>query len=163
MLVGILSDTHKVLPMSAYAELADCDYIIHAGDICDPYILTQLREVASVVAVLGNNDVPEYGTDVKDVADVVIGGVRFIVAHTPRQLQTALARAVRPGCPCVDVAVHGHTHVPEQIVGDKAAPAHMILCPGSVSYPRSASKPTIIKITITDAVIDDVSFVELTR
>ena len=39
MLVGVLSDTHGVLPSAAFAELADCDFIVHAGDICGPGIL----------------------------------------------------------------------------------------------------------------------------
>ena len=59
--VGILSDTHGRLPLAATAALADCDVIAHAGDICGPSILTELRALAPVNAVLGNNDYDEYG------------------------------------------------------------------------------------------------------
>ncbi len=163
MIVGILSDTHGVLPPSAFAELADCDHIIHAGDICGPQILAELSTLCLVTAVLGNNDYPEYGSNVTDVADVMIGGVRFVVAHTPQQMRAALIRATRSLLPHVGVAVHGHTHIPEHIVGSDAGIADMVLCPGSVSRPRGASRPTIIKLTIIDTAITDVSFVELTR
>ena len=90
MLIGVLSDTHGWLPQRAYAELADCGHIIHAGDICDPGILDELRTLADVTAVLGNNDYGEYGAAVGRFARPVIGGVRFLVAHTPRDLALAL-------------------------------------------------------------------------
>ena len=164
MIVGVLSDTHGALPQSAYAELADCDHIIHAGDICNPSIIEDLKMLASVTAVLGNNDFPEYGADVQDEADVVIGGIRFVIAHTPNQMRSAVARAARRASqPCIEIAIHGHTHVPEQIVGQGASPAHMVLCPGSVTRPRGGSKPTVIKIEIADALVRGVQFIELSH
>ncbi len=72
LLVGVLSDTHGRLPEDAYAELADCDFIIHAGDICGPGIMLELGGLAPVCAVLGNNDYPEYGESVGTVATPVL-------------------------------------------------------------------------------------------
>ena len=37
--IGIISDTHGSLDPRAYAALADCDHIIHAGDIGGPSVL----------------------------------------------------------------------------------------------------------------------------
>ena len=70
-MVGVISDTHGVLDPRAFAALADCDVIIHAGDICGPGILEELRILAPVIAVLGNCDYPEYG---RAVALAVAGG-----------------------------------------------------------------------------------------
>ena len=39
MRIGIISDTHGSLSPAAYAALADCDHIIHAGYIGGPAIL----------------------------------------------------------------------------------------------------------------------------
>lgn len=90
LLVGVLSDTHGRLPEDAYAELADCDFIIHAGDICGQGIMLELGGLAPVCAVLGNNDYPEYGESVEMVATPRIGGVRFLVTHTPTDLRAIL-------------------------------------------------------------------------
>ena len=45
--VGVISDTHGRLDERAFAELADCDHIIHAGDIGDPAILRELEACRS--------------------------------------------------------------------------------------------------------------------
>ena len=112
--VGIISDTHGRLQPEALVALADCDHLIHAGDIGDPGVLRELEAVASVTAVLGNNDFDEYGARVGRFAHPVIDGVRFLVAHYPRDVKITFAgsAALAPGDPLPQVCVHGHTHVP---------------------------------------------------
>ena len=125
LLVGVLSDTHGRLPEDAYSELADCDFIIHAGDICGQGIMLELGGLAPVCAVLGNNDYPEYGESVGTVATPRIGGVRFLVTHTPTDLRAILSgrtNVLKPGDPVPQVAIHGHTHVPELLRGSAALP-----------------------------------------
>lgn len=166
MLVGILSDTHGVLPSAAFAELADCDFIVHAGDICGPDILAELETLAPVAAVLGNNDCREYGRSVDRFATPVIGGVRFLVTHTPDDLQRALhgcTSALQPGDPIPQVAVHGHTHVPRILKGKAASPVSLLVCPGSVSRPRGGSAPSVAKVSIADGAVQDARLVELVR
>lgn len=163
MLIGILSDTHGTLSPTAYAEMADCDHIIHAGDICGPDILADLSELAPVTAVLGNNDYAEYGSDVGRFATPVIGGVQFLITHKPEDLRAALmgrTSVLQPGQPVPAVAIHGHTHVPEMLTGKDAWPAPLMLCPGSVTRPRR-SKRTVIKLEVEDGRIRDIRFVEL--
>ena len=45
-LIGVLSDTHGRLDADAFAALAECDRIIHAGDIGGPHILRELEALA---------------------------------------------------------------------------------------------------------------------
>lgn len=148
--VGILSDTHGRLHADAYEALADCDHIIHAGDIGDPRILDELRTLAPVTAVLGNNDFDEYGASVQRFASVAIDGVRFLVAHYPHEVVYAPAgagcRALSPGDPIPDVAVHGHIHVPRLEAGAAARPAQLLVCPGSASLPRGGSPRCVAKV-----------------
>ncbi|MDO5358136.1 MAG: metallophosphoesterase family protein [Slackia faecicanis] len=163
LLVGILSDTHGVLPQAAFAELADCDFIVHAGDICDPGILAELETLAPVTAVLGNNDCREYGEAVGRFATPVIGGVRFLVTHTPDDLQRALrgcTSALQPGDPVPQVAVHGHTHVPRILRGKAASPASLVVCPGSVTRPRGGSAPSVAKMVVEGGAVKSVELVE---
>lgn len=164
VLVGVLSDTHGVLPAAAFAELADCDAIVHAGDICDPDILSELATLAFVTAVLGNNDCREYGEAVDVFAAPVFGGVRFLVTHTPEDARRALlgcTSALQPGDPIPQVVVHGHTHVPRILKGKAASPARLVVCPGSVSRPRGGSAPCVAKISIEDGAVCSARLVEL--
>lgn len=164
MLVGVISDTHGILPRTAYFELADCDHIVHAGDIGGPEILDELKTLAPVTAVLGNNDIPEYGDSVGRYAIETIGGVRFLVAHTPHSLQAALSgrtSALRPGDSAPSVAVHGHTHIPHIGFGSEAFPARMLVCPGSPVRPRGGSVPCVAKIGIEGGAVLDARIVEL--
>ncbi len=151
-LVGVISDTHGTLDVRAFNALADCDVIIHAGDIGFPDILHQLQTLAPVHAVLGNNDIPEYGKLVGRFAKPVIDGVRFLVAHYPKDvaLTSFGSSAVAPGDPIPDVRIHGHTHVPELETGKQAAPSALLLCPGSASRPRGFSNRSIAKIEVED-------------
>ena len=150
--IGIISDTHGSLDPRAYAALADCDHIIHAGDICGPAILRELETLAPVTAVLGNNDFDEYGSEVGHFAHPVLGGVRFLVGHKPGDVRVSFAgsAALAPGDPLPDVIVHGHTHVPELVVGPAARPASIYLCPGAVYRPRSDFGRTIAKMDVED-------------
>ncbi|MDY4122128.1 MAG: metallophosphoesterase family protein, partial [Ellagibacter isourolithinifaciens] len=120
--IGVISDTHGVLPVEAFNTLADCEHIIHAGDICSPEIICDLQTLAPVTAVLGNNDFNEYGTSVRRFARPVIDGVRFLVAHYPRDVRIVFAGsgALAPGDPLPNVCIHGHTHIPEIVVGKEA-------------------------------------------
>ena len=149
-LVGVISDTHGWLDPAAYNALADCELIVHAGDICNPGILRELQTLAPVQAVLGNNDFDEYGPEVGRYARFSYAGVKFLVAHFPRDVRLSGfgSAALAPGDPIPDVCIHGHTHVPKLEYGKEARPAQYVLCPGSASYPRGGSSPSIAKIKI---------------
>ena len=149
MLVGVLSDTHGRLPEQAYAALADCDHIIHAGDIGGPEIIRELETLAPVTAVLGNNDYAEYGSSVGRFAKVRLDGVNFLVAHYPRDVRiTATRSVVAAGEPIPDICIHGHTHAPRLDFGRDVRPAQFIVNPGSVSRPRNNCQRSIAKIEL---------------
>ncbi|MEG0026839.1 MAG: YfcE family phosphodiesterase [Raoultibacter sp.] len=156
--VGIVSDTHGRLPAAAFAALADCDYLIHAGDICSPEVLRELETLAVVYAVLGNNDYAEYGEAVGRFAQPVIEGVRFLVAHYREDIFAALKGAgpLQCGVPLPQVCVYGHTHVPKIITGKEAGAAQVLVCPGSVTYPRGGSRPSVAKLSVYDGRFGDV-------
>ena len=149
--VGIISDTHGHLDPRAYSALADCDAIIHAGDIGGPAILRELETLAPVTAVLGNNDYDEYGSRVRRFANVAIDGVRFLVAHYPQDVRIGFSgsRALSPGDPLPDVCIHGHTHVPRLETGTDARPVSIVLCPGSAYRPRGGFPRCIAKIEVS--------------
>lgn len=156
--VGIISDTHGRLPDKAFSAVADCDHIIHAGDIGDPAIIRSLETLAPVTAVLGNNDFNEYGEQVKRFARPVIKGIRFLVSHYPQDVRIGWSgcRGMSPGDPIPHVCIHGHTHIPEILSGAEARPAQYLICPGSVSLPRGGSRPSMVKMLISQGKIEEV-------
>jgi hypothetical protein len=131
MLVGIVSDTHvgtriARLPQDVPAALAGVDLILHAGDLVDPRVLRELRNVAPVVAVAGNCDhghLPEK--TVVQAGNHVIG----LVHRPPRVLgEDALKALFGEPVACV---VCGHTH-------RSAVERHsrvLLLNPGSPVFP----------------------------
>lgn len=150
--VGLISDTHGHLPDKALAAMADVDHIIHAGDIGGPEILHALETMAPTTAVLGNNDFDEYGSQVSWFAHPVIDGVRFLVAHYPRDVKIGFngSRALAAGDPIPEVCIHGHTHVPEILTAPEARPASYVICPGSAFRPRGGFPRSTGRILIED-------------
>ena len=152
--IGVISDTHGTLDVRAYNSLADCDVIIHAGDICGPEILRELETLAPVHAVLGNNDYPEYGDDVQRYAKFEIDGISFLVAHRPNSVDVKkLGSVLGPGEKIPKVRIHGHTHVPRLVTGPKASPSELLMNPGSLKRPRSEHGCTLGKIKVNDGKI----------
>lgn len=104
--VGLISDTHGLLRPEALAFLRGSDFIIHAGDIGDPGVLTALKALAPVTAVRGNNDKGPWakavgGTEVLEVAEALI-----YVIHDLAELD------LDPAAAGFHVVVSGHSHKP---------------------------------------------------
>lgn len=156
--VGILSDTHGNLPLAAYAEVAEVDAIIHAGDIGGLDVYTTLTSIAPTYAVLGNNDFAEYGGEVGRFAHPVIDGVKFLVGHYPNAVTIGFngCAGLSAGDPIPDVCIHGHTHIPRLDFGPQARPASFILNPGSVSRPRGGNPASLAKMVIESGRITSV-------
>lgn len=85
--IGVVADTH--IPdrvRSLHPDLitglkaAEVDLIIHAGDICAPAVLTELSQVAPVVAVRGNRDWVFAGT-LPWVQIITIWELRIVIQH----------------------------------------------------------------------------------
>lgn len=102
MRVGLISDTHGLLRPEALKFLRGADHIIHAGDIGAPEILEELRALAPVTAVRGNNDTGRWARAVPSTADLKLDGVTIHVLHDLGDLR-AKARVV----------VSGHSHKPK--------------------------------------------------
>jgi putative phosphoesterase len=104
--IGLISDTHGLLRPQARSFLEGSDFIVHAGDICDPLILQALAEVAPVTAVRGNNDKGEWAARLRENETLQVGGVRIHVIHDLAEL------ALEPVAAGIRVVVSGHSHKP---------------------------------------------------
>jgi uncharacterized protein len=107
MRVGLISDTHGLLRPQALAALQGCDHIIHGGDIGNAGILQQLREIAPLTVVRGNNDTGDWAQPIREEETIELAGVRIHVVHDVKQVELDLqAKGIR-------IVVSGHSHQPK--------------------------------------------------
>lgn len=147
--VDVLSDTHGRLSDAVLKQLEGCDLIVHAGDITSESDYFALCALAPVRACLGNNDwAGEYGRDVTKFVRFEYEGLRFSVNHYRERVEPD----------SFDVGVCGHTHVPfiKRLPHDR-----LLVNPGSPTFPRSASGPTMARLWVEDGRVDDARIIHL--
>lgn len=99
--IGVISDTHGLLRPEVLEVLKTCDHILHGGDINKPEILEELRSIAPLDVVRGNND-KEWAEELPQSLKFSIGGVPFFMVHNQRDVPEDLGEA--------RVVVFGHSH-----------------------------------------------------
>jgi len=104
--VGLISDTHGLLRPEAIAFLRGSDFIVHAGDIGDANVLNELRALAPVTAVRGNNDKGTWAEAISETEVLQIGDVFIYVLHNLAELD------LDPVAAGFQVVVSGHSHHP---------------------------------------------------
>ena len=104
--VGLISDTHGLLRPEAKAFLRGSDFIVHAGDICDPSVLEELVALAPLTAVRGNNDRGPWAQSLRHTEFLQVGEICVYAIHDLAQLD------IEPKAAGVQVVVSGHTHKP---------------------------------------------------
>lgn len=104
--VGLISDTHGLLRPEAIAFLRGSDFIVHAGDIGDANVLNELRALAPVTAVRGNNDKGAWAKAISETEVLQIGDVLIYVLHNLAELD------LDPVAAGFQVVVSGHSHHP---------------------------------------------------
>lgn len=101
-MVGIISDTHGLLRDEVIDYLKKCDYIVHGGDINSEDVLKELKNIAPVYMVRGNNDKGEWAEKLPKELYFNIGKIRFYMVHNKKDISYNL----KP----VDVIIFGHSH-----------------------------------------------------
>ncbi len=106
MKIGLISDTHGLLRTEALEALAGCDHLLHAGDIGKAAILDDLRRIAPLTAVRGNNDEGlDWARELPEWVELQLGGIGIHLAHQAVDVPAQLPEPVR-------VVVTGHSHKP---------------------------------------------------
>jgi putative phosphoesterase len=124
--IGLISDTHGVVPGGVAQALEGVSLIIHAGDVGPECVIGELSAIAPVEAVAGNTDHAFVSGPLPATRTFTHGGLRFFVSH-----RFEPHRQASPGG--VDIVVAGHTHLPEVLdLGDA-----LLVNPGSASRSRT--------------------------
>jgi uncharacterized protein len=135
MRIGIISDTHGLLRPEAVHALAGVKLIIHAGDVGNPEILAQLKQIAPVFAVRGNVDTGAWAQELPLTTVVEADGANFYVLHNLRELD------LRADVAKFNFVVSGHTHQVQQVEKDGV----IFLNPGSAG-PHRFNLPVTLAI-----------------
>jgi uncharacterized protein len=133
IIVGVISDTHGLLRPEAIKSLRGSHMIIHAGDVGNPGIIDQLRDIAPSFVVRGNIDKAEWAARLPTTELVPVGRHQFFVLH---EISTLDVDPVAAGFAAV---VFGHSHRPSVETRDEV----LFLNPGSAG-PRRFNLPVSV-------------------
>lgn len=141
--LAIISDTHGVLDERIAAEVAQCDAVLHAGDICGRHILDELTSLCEqVIAVTGNNDIasklrPSRSSvrlePVSENVLIELPGGNIAMEHGHLHGNSPSHDVLRGRWPSARIIVYGHTH--KQLWDKEAVP--WVLNPGAAGETRT--------------------------
>jgi len=78
MKIGVISDTHNFLDPKIAELFAGVSRILHAGDVGNASIISELEEIAPVTAVYGNTDM---NLPFKETEIIVLAARKFLIHH----------------------------------------------------------------------------------
>lgn len=117
MKIGIISDTHipdsaDQIPKVILDAFKNVDMVIHAGDLVDLSVLSELKSICkNVLGVWGNMDPEEVRRELKEKEILQIGSHRIGLMHgsgSPNNLPESLTSVFKDDN--VDIIIFGHSH-----------------------------------------------------
>jgi uncharacterized protein len=129
----------RVMPLGTWPYIESADHVLHAGDVCDPALLDEIKMYSSLDVVAGNSDgwdVKDWGAPEKTI--VRLDGIEIGMIHDsgPKSGRRQRMRALFPSA---RVVVFGHSHHPFNEDEDGL----LLFNPGSPTWPRRAPFPSM--------------------
>jgi uncharacterized protein len=148
--IGLISDTHGQLRVKVLESFQGVDLILHAGDIGDLNVITELETLAPVHAVHGNTDDAEVTARYGESIELQVDGVRIAMTHG-HTLGAPTAPGLRRMFPTADVIIYGHTH--QQRV-DRGKP--LLINPGAAGPARFRLKPAVTLLDLPSLTVTEI-------
>ncbi|MEM7542926.1 MAG: metallophosphoesterase family protein [Pseudomonadota bacterium] len=150
--LALLADTHGQIHEGLLAWLENMDLIVHAGDIGSDSVLDTLARLAPVVAVRGNNDVPEkWAGNAANAralpldATLDLPGGKLQVVHGHQWPAAASRhRRLRESFPDVRCVAYGHSH--RRVIDKEKTP--WVVNPGAAGRSRAFGGAGFVEITL---------------
>lgn len=140
--VGVISDTHGLLRPEAIKLLEGVDQILHAGDVGEVSLLSDLAMLAPITAVWGNMDGWDVRERTTEVVEGELEGLPFAMLHGHQIMPHYDRLADRFPHACL--VVHGHSHMPAQTSADGV----FILNPGSAGPRRRGTPVSVARVKV---------------
>lgn len=151
MKIGLISDTHGKLRPEVFNALEGVDLILHAGDIGDLAIITELETIAPVHAVHGNTDDFDIREKHGESVELTYDGVAIAMTHG-HLLGSPTPRSLRMKFPDAHVVIYGHTHVP--LIDRHATP--LVINPGAAGPARFNLRPSVAVLTVPELTLEQI-------
>ena len=107
MKIGVISDTHNYLDPRIAELFVGVGHILHAGDVGNATIISELEEIAPVTAVYGNTDM---NLPFKETEIIILAGRKFFIHHIVNPFAPGERVRERIAREQPRVVVFGHTH-----------------------------------------------------
>jgi hypothetical protein len=126
-----MSDTHMparlaALPETLWEVFRDVQFILHAGDVGELWVLDRLSQIAPTIAVHGNDETHDAQRELPYQQLITVAGRRILLTHShfPDRAEEMRSRLIDAWPPKLDrwagmaaragasVVVLGHTHIP---------------------------------------------------
>lgn len=147
MKIGVISDTHGHCHPRVFQVFDGVELILHAGDIGDETIITDLEVLAPVKAVVGNIDGPPLTDRYPAVDEVSLEGHLLLMTHEagpPERLPEEIGALLEERKPAA--LVFGHTHLPLARHQDGV----LYLNPGYAGRQRFGWKRSVALLQVTE-------------
>lgn len=144
--IGVLSDTHGVVPQQVYSFFKDCDELWHAGDI-GRGVLETLQQFKPVRAVYGNMDDYDMRYKIPATDMFKCDGLRVLMTHIggwPGHYPPALLKVIQNAHP--DIFVCGHSHILKVMYDKENQLLH--INPGAAGRQGFHRVATLVRFTI---------------
>ncbi|MDE5866920.1 MAG: metallophosphatase family protein, partial [Lachnospiraceae bacterium] len=125
-----------------------CEAILHGGDIDKQEILDELKLIAPIYAVRGNND-GEWAGNIPESLSFELYGIKFYMIHNRKKMPKVIPEA--------DIIIYGHSHKYEE----KNEGCQLFLNPGSCGPKRFILPVTMAVLEITDSGSYNVKRIEI--
>ena len=143
-LIGVISDTHGLVRPEALDALRGVELVLHAGDVGNSQVLEDLKGIAPVVAVRGNNDKGEWAEELPHWEVVEIGAITIYILHDLNEMD------ISPSGAGFRVVVSGHSHKP--LVEERKGVLYVN--PGSAGPRRFSLPVSIARLRVVDETVN---------
>ena len=151
MRVGVISDTHGYMDPRALLLLQEVDHIIHAGDIGDYTIISELEQIAPVTRVRGNVDREGQSSRCSDVEILELAGFKIYLTHElkpPKTIQDPILHDLHSED--FRIVIYGHSHIAYQKTWNDI----LFFNPGAAGKRRFKIIPSIGLLLLKDSIVE---------
>ena len=161
MKIGVISDTHiknpdRLLPNEVFEAFEGVDLILHAGDILIEEVLLQLKAIAPVEAVCGNNDSYEIYQKYGMRKLITVGDKKIGLTHGTGRERTQINAYGEFFDDQVDCVVFGHSHIPfnEMVNGV------LLFNPGSATQRRFQPRHSVGILHVHQKLVGEIIYID---
>lgn len=160
--IGVMSDSHGIVPKGIYEFFKDVDLILHCGDIGSFQVLETIRKFKPLVAVYGNIDGAEIYQEIKKVECFKVEECKILMTHIggyPEHYEKTMREMIIREKP--NIFLSGHSHILRVMYDKKYSLLH--INPGACGKSGFHQKSTLVRFDIEGKTPKNLEIMEMDR